>query len=228
MGSAIPSSGIAKMDTWIEEAPVSTNDDRRWHVSRRAFLLIGGTTLAAAGVGGTVGVKLARDDLRPTFDPDGAIGVLGTREMATILALLETLVPADYLNSRQRSTAIINDATREEPGVLTAYQSGAVLLDRAVTDGRFGALSLAERDRVLDDILWRFDAETGGDFESMLSKAARRIERAAHTEEERRFRQLVVRDLLARFFRHAPGKIVGYSNHQGVPGDPRGYTRAPE
>lgn len=207
---------------------MSTNDDRRWHVSRRAFLLIGGSTVAAAGVGGIGGVKLARDDLRPTFDPEGGTGELTPPELETILALVEVLVPAEYFNSRGRSTAIINDATRNEPGVLTEYRSGAALLDSAVPDARFPDLSLAERDRVLDDILWRFDAEKGGDFDSMVSKAARRIERAVHTEGQRRFRQLVVRDLLGRFFRHAPGKIVGYSNHQGVPGDPREYSRAPD
>lgn len=202
----------------------------RGGISRRAF--VAGSVAAGAGAAalGYSGLVIARDDLRPEWDRSSPTGELEPREMATILALAEVLVP-DRLRSRPaRVRQIVNEATRTQPGVLQEYRGGAMLMEElahSAAGSAFPDLSVADREGLLAGILWRYPADTGDSLDDLVTKAKRRLERAWHDGERRRFRQLVVRDLLARLYEDAVPALIGYSNLPGVPGDPRAYAGPP-
>lgn len=202
----------------------------RGGISRRAF--IAGSVAAGAGAAalGYSGLVIARDDLRPEWDRSSPTGELEPREMATILALAEVLVP-DRLRSRPaRVRQIVNEATRTQPGVLQEYRGGAMLMEElahSAAGSPFPDLSVADREGLLAGILWRYPADTGDSLDDLVARAKRRLERAWHDGERRRFRQLVVRDLLARLYEAAVPTLIGYSNLPGVPGDPRAYAGPP-
>jgi hypothetical protein len=150
-----------------------------------------------------------------------------------VLALVETLVPDRYRLPPSRVRHLVDRATGEEPGVLREYQDGVRLLDeRARRRGApaFAALLPDQRDALLDDLLWRYGAEDHGmdrmDRYSVL--LARRLERVRHSGPVRRFRQLVVRDLLRRMYEAAVPLVIGYANLPGVAGNARDYVTPPD
>ena len=200
-------------------------------ISRRAF--VAGTAAGAVGVAGLAysGLAVARDDLRPHLDSSAPTGRLGERRMATILALSEALVPDRFRIESPRVRQVVNQATDREPGLLEEYERGAGFLDD-LSSQSFGAdfheLSAERREALLDELLWRYPAERGEGLDDLIPKAKRRLERVWHREDGRRFRQLVVRDLLRRMYLAGMPLLIGYSNLPGVPGDPREYVRPPE
>ncbi len=200
-------------------------------ISRRTFVV--GTAAGAVGVVGLgySGLAVARDDLRPDLDPSAPTGRLGDRQMATILALSEALVPDRFRIESGRVRQVVEQATDREPGLLQEYERGAVFLD-GLSNQAFGTdfheLSAERREGLLDQLLWRYPAERGEGLDDLIPKVKRRLERIWHREDGRRFRQLVVRDLLRRVYLAGVPLLIGYSNLPGVPGDPREYVRPPQ
>ena len=200
-------------------------------ISRRAF--VAGTAAGAVGVAGLgySGLVVVRDDLRPHLDPSAPTGRLDDRRMATILALSEVLVPDRFRVGSTRVRQVVDQGTEREPGLLGEYERGAVFLD-GLSSQAFGddfhELSAERREALLDELLWRYPAERGEGLDDLIPKVKRRIERVWHREDGRRFRQLVVRDLLRRVYLAGVPLLIGYSNLPGVPGDPREYVGPPE
>jgi len=199
-------------------------------ISRRAF--VAGSLVAGTGVAvlGYSGIGIARDDRRPEFDTSSPTGDLQEAEMVTIEALVQVLVPERIGVGPTRVRQIVGEATRTRPGVLREYRDGVRLLDQLAGEFRgrpFSEISLVERDGILDRILWRYPAESGDLVDDVVSKTKRRLERVWHDDQRRRFRQLVVRDLLTQTYAAAIPTLIGYSNLPGVPGDARAYVSPP-
>lgn len=205
--------------------------DDRAGISRRGLLI--GVGLAGVGIGaaGFGAGPFLRDDWAPELDESAPTGILGEEEMATLLALVEVLIPPRHRAEPADSRIVIDAATSSVAGVLDEYRRGARLLQEASQSSygtRFESLPLGRRERVVDGMLWRYAAESpSGDLADQLIKVQRRLERLRYDEPSRRFRQLVVRDLLHRFYLDRAVALIGYSNIPGVAGDPRAYVNAP-
>lgn len=187
---------------------------------------------AALSGGGYSVLAFVRDDLRPRFDPAGPTGQLSNVEMGGIQALAEVLIPSRLRVREGRVRREVDAATSQEPGVFTEYRNGLRLLDRYAetrSDRPFRELAPDAREEVLDDLLWRYDAEddAGLDPETLTPLMLRRMERVWHRGAVRRFRQLVIRDLLKRLYQAGVPLLIGYTNLPGVPGDPRDYVNPP-
>lgn len=214
-----------------DDAPTRVRGAERSGVSRRTFVVGTGSAVVAVGAGGVAGLRFARDGDRPEFDTSGRTGRLDDGELRALLALLDVLVSPERRASPSENTALIHLATETEPGVLSEYRAGARLLNGWAGErgaGSFAAMVPPAREEVLGAVLWRFEAEDGSGTAAYVTKGRRRLERWAHSGGERRFRELVVRDLLQRYHRRHFWKLVGYRNLPGVPGDPREYVRPPE
>ncbi len=174
--------------------------------------------------------SLKRDDRRPELQSDSDVGTLEPSEIATMFALAEVLVSPSFRESRAQTELLIAEAASRVPGLAATYRAGARLLDdrmRAHRATTFAQASLEERNDLLEFMFWRFEAETGDALHDYRAKFTRRAERVRHSEEERRLRELVVRDLLIRIHRRTAWRVMGYQNYPGIPGDPREYTHAP-
>ena len=217
------------------ERPVRSGHPAEDHeaggISRRAFLLGSAAGVAGLGVVGYSGVAVARDDMRPQFDPSTGTGSLESSEVDTLVALAHVLVPSIYRVNDGLIRAVIDEATNEVPGLHDAYRRGARVLDD-LADRRFAAtfvaISIADRDEILDSVFWRYPAEYRGGMEDLRPKVLRRAERIRNSSELRRLRQLVMRDLLRRLYSAGVPLVIGYSNLPGVPGNPRDYVTPPE
>ncbi len=199
-------------------------------ISRRGFIVGSAAGVAGIGLAGYSGLAIARDDLRPGLDPSTGTGRLSEGERTTLHALAQVLVPDEVRVERFRILALLDRATETEPGLLAEYRSGADTLDVLAAArglGAFAQLDLADRDRVLDAVFWRYPADYQGGRGDIRSKVLRRLERVRNSTEVRRLRQLVVRDLLRRMYVEGIPLLIGYSNLPGVPGDPREYTGPP-
>lgn len=205
----------------------------RKKVSRRAFLSIlgGGALLSASGFGANLGYRIAQDDWRPELLSKGQPGALSDKAMRTLLALSETLVAPDWNPGLPRIQVVITTAVHTIPGLREEYEAGAALLDRRSRRRkarRFASLSSSDQVALLESFLWRFEAESGeSTVQDVQSKGLRRLERLTHSEGERRFRQLVLRDLLYRIHMDAALQMIGYSNVPGRAGNPRDYVGPP-
>jgi hypothetical protein len=147
-----------------------------------------------------------------------------------MLALLEVLVPSTLWPGSEAMTVMVNQATEHVKGVLKEYKAGLFLLDQATRkygmDTSFAEAEIEGRQRILESIMWRYpDAkpETRLYYEVKLYRV---LERLCQSESQRRFRELVVRDLLNRFYSGSMAwKMVGYLRYPGLPGNPREYVQ---
>lgn len=204
-------------------------------IARRLFLLVGGAaTVAAAGAGALLARRenrqWARDAARglapqPELDRSAATGVLDRGDADTIAALAEVVAPPD---APPGALALLRQHVErraaEVAGMLPAYHDAARLLDRTAEDrhaARFAALTRAQRDDVLDALLWSYDAR---------SAVRRTLESLSASAEAAALRRFVVADLAQAFYASPFGwRVVGYGHYPGVPAkDPRDYTRPPD
>lgn len=196
-------------------------------VSRRRFLAgVAGAGVAAGAFGTGAAVVHSRSVRIPAPDPTAGTGRLSGNEMATILALLEVLVPDHLLPPPAMRAAIIDEATLELPGLHREYASAARALDALADDGsgrRFAEITLATRIEVIDGLFWRYGSSAG-----LEDRVRRKLELMVHSEPQRRLRHVAAKDLMIRFHGGALVRYTGYANHPGLPGDPREYTRPPE
>ncbi len=164
---------------------------------------------------------------RPQLEEDSPTGELTPREMATVMALAEVLVPIDggFRGIEEVIERHVRQRTLQTKGYLQEYRKAVALLDEtaeAVTGhGPFMELSKAEREEVVAALLWKYNAD---------DHMVRRLERLFLSKEGLTFRRFIVRDILAAFFRksrQAAWAIVGYDLFPGRPQDPQAYARMP-
>jgi hypothetical protein len=205
-------------------------------LSRRKFLvrtgLLSGTG-AAVYASFALGFKRLLYILRPGLDHAAPTGRLSAQEMDTLIALFEMLLPVTLWPSRGAMVDMVNQATEHVKGVLRAYQDGAYLLDQTArehTPGRRFAVAGREvRQRILETLLWRYAGGKSGTLSYYVGLCYASLERVCQSAPRRRFRELVVRDLLRRFYAGSVAwKMAGYSRYPGIPGHPRASVRPPQ
>jgi hypothetical protein len=198
-------------------------------LSRRRFLLL---TRILSGTGAaiyasfTVGSNRLISILRPGLDRTAPTGRLSAQEMDTIIALLEILLPVTLWPGREAMADMVNQATENVNGILQAYENGVVLLDqtaREYTPGqRFAVAGSEMRQRLLETLLWKYAGGKSGTLSYYVGLCYASLERLCQTAPRRQFRDLVVRDLLRRFYAGSVAwKMAGYSHYPGIPGYPR-------
>jgi hypothetical protein len=203
----------------------------QFRISKRTFLklLAGGM---AVGILSFPPLLYLRNRIKVEFKKELSSGRLSAGELETIIALLEVLLPRKLYSDQEELTKLVNQATQSGDGVFDEYRAGAALLNHMVDIhiGKFGfaKLSLKEREHILDPIMWRYDYIDGDGVVEKVWKFKFTFDRLLHSEIEKRFRELVVRDLLQRFYGRADiaWQFVNYSNYPGVPGNSQEYTRA--
>jgi len=199
-------------------------------MSRRTFLRLMGV-LAGAGGAVSLGVMRLINSHRPLeLDASAPTGRLSEQDMQTMLALLEVLVPRTLWPGREVMAVMVHQATGNVKGVLKEYQAGLSLLDQSAskysTSLRFADAGIEERQRILESMLWRYPGAKPGTLLYYKAKLYRNLEKFFQFESQRRFRELVVRDLLSRFYSGSTAwKMVGYRRYPGLPGNPREYVR---
>lgn len=159
----------------------------------------------------------------PRLDPRSPTGTLSEPEMRTVLALAEVLLPRDRPGmDREFFLQHVYGRTSDTRGYLREYREAVKLLDEKTPGaaGRpdFAGLGLAEREKVLASILWKYRAG-----ESLKARLAL-IFAPGRTLA---FREFVVKDLLAAYYRSpAAWSLLGYAHFPGTPAaDPLEYTR---
>jgi len=162
---------------------------------------------------------------KPKLDENSLTGTLSDAEMRTILALVEVAAPRTKMQSVDHEffQRHVNNKTSNVKGYLKEYREGAKLLDETthkVIDHRqdFVALSVAERNTVLEAILWKYRA-------GAILKP--RVELLLASRTALSFREFVLKDLLAAFYRSGMGwALVGYIHYPGTPAaDPFDYAK---
>jgi hypothetical protein len=187
-------------------------------------------TGAAVYASFALGIKRLLYILRPGLDHAAPTGRLSAQEMDTMIALLEMLLPVTLWPSREAMVDMVNQATGHVKGLLQAYQDGVFLLDqtaREYTPGRrFAAAEGEMRQRILETLLWKYAGGKSGTLSYHLRLCYASLERVCQSAPRRRFRKLVVRDLLSRFYAGSVAwKMAGYSRYPGIPGHPRASVR---
>lgn len=168
--------------------------------------------------------------LRPGLDHTAPTGRLSVQEMDTMIALLEVLLPVTLWPGRAAMVDMVNQATENVKGLLRAYQDGVVLLDqtaRKYTPGRsFAVVESEMRQRVLETLLWKYAGGKSGTLAYYVGLCYASLERVCQSPPRRRFRELVVRDLLRRSYAGGVAwKMAGYLRYPGIPGYPRAAAR---
>ena len=93
-------------------------------------------------------------------------------------------------------------------------------------DTSFANAGIEGRQRILESIMWRYPGAEPGTLLYYKAKLYRGLEWLFQSEPQRRFRELVVRDLLNRFYSGSMAwKMVGYLRYPGLPGNPREYVQ---
>ena len=210
------------------------NRTRGMSPARRRILLGAGASVLVVGAGATVALQRLRLE-PPPLDVAAEPQTLIAREMTVIVALAETLVPARHWIGPEETERLITRAIADTPGLSAAYQDGAVLLEDTAQDKfgeHFAALSVTDRHTVVEELVWMFGAEFGETTPNVrgatrIRGLRRRVERTWLDESRRRFRDLVMSDLLERLYLAAAPCLLGYTNTQGVPGGPRAYVDPP-
>ena len=205
---------------------------RRMSASRRRLLIGLGAAGAVLGAGGIAGVQRFRTAVPPELMRRFGTEPLQEPEMRALVALTEVLVPPRYWIGAEASERLIQDAVAGEPGLGNAYADAANLLNEEA-GSRFATLKIPDRESVLESLFWQFSAEFGETTPHVRGATRvrglkRGVERAWMDERRRRFRDLVVSDLLERLYLAATPCLLGYENTQGVPGGPRSYVNPPE
>lgn len=191
-------------------------------ISRRSFLLTAAAVSAAAA-----GAYVARPNLvkliRPELDVAYPRGVLEDAEMRSIIALGETLAPPEFAPSDSFFRKHVDVVTQSQPGLLREYRRAAALLNTKTAqaygkDTLFQALAPAERDKVLETVLWRFDAS---------DRILRKLEKLAASRDALALRIYIAGPLIEHYYRSSYGwAVVGYESYPGRPPlDPRAYTK---
>jgi hypothetical protein len=203
-------------------------------ISRRKFFLLA-SILSGVGVATyallPLGIRRLIDSWRtPVLDRTAPLGRLSEQEMQTMIALLEILVPMTLWPSREDMATMVNSATEHDKGVLKEYKHGVALLDQAAREHSpglgFAVADSEVRRRVVESLLWKYPGGRSGTLSYQLAKLYRNLERFWQSAPRRRFRQLVVSDLMRRFYTGSIAwKMVGYTRYPGIPGDPREYVR---
>lgn len=209
-----------------------TPRDDPMRLSRRRFLVSAGAGTALAGASGYALYALLRGRgfRRPRLDPGTGTGRLAEEDMLVMLALCEVLVPDRYRPDSSGTRRLLDEATTDTPGLLSAYRGAVDLLRSEAEEGEgaaFESLAPERRDALLGGLLWRVPSHLGEEMGRARSRLLLRLERLWHEEARRRLRELVVRDLLMRLYLHAQPRLIGYANVPGVPGDPRAYVTPP-
>jgi hypothetical protein len=212
-----------------DEIGRSSPPTSRGALNRRKFLLLTGMlsgTGAALYASFSVGSKRLVNTLRPGLDHTAPTGRLSAQDMDTMIALLEILLPVTLWPGREAMADMVNRATENVKGVLHAYQNGAFLLDQAAREhspGRRFAVAESEmRQRILETLLWKYAGGKSGTLSYYVGLCYASLERLCQSAPRRRFRELVVRDLLRRFYAGSMAwKMAGYSRPPGIPGYPR-------
>ena len=204
---------------------------RKRSMSRRRLLIGLGAGGVVVGAGGLLGAQHLLRISPPELDQDRSKASLTARELAVLVALSEVLVPARYWVGKEKTEELIHEAVEETPGLAHAYRDGAKLLDEHAGT-RFDTLSKERRDSTLAGMVWRYSAPFGRRIPDVrgatrLQYLPRQIELAWLDERHRRFRELVMTDLLERLYVAATPCVLGY-NLRGVPNGPRNYVSPPE
>lgn len=202
-------------------------------INRRKFFLLTGV-LSGAGVAiyasRTLGIKQLINSRRiPMLDRDAPLGRLSEQEMETMIALLEILLPVTLWPGRENMVNMVNHATENVKGILKEYRNGLALLDQTAreygTSISFATARLEVRQRILESLIWKYSGGKPGTLSYYVAKVYRGLDRFFRSEPQRRFRELVARDLLRRFYTGSVAwKMVGYARYPGMPGDPREYV----
>ena len=155
---------------------------------------------------------------------------LSNDSVSCIQALIETLVPEHLWHENGEIRRTINGLINADKSVQKEYIDGVMLLNKysiKMNKKQFSSLNRSQRNLVLDIMLSRYNAtQVDSYIGKQISKLRVFIERMILNEPERRFRDLVVRDLLVRFYASdISWGFVKYQNYPGVSGDPREYTR---
>jgi hypothetical protein len=198
-------------------------------LTRRRFLA-GSGILAGTGFFGFRFLHRHTNRLRPRLDRHAPTGRLGEAELATVLALLDVIVAEPMHETREAMAVLVNRATERVPGVLKEYRQGAELLEATAHQagtGSFATATRPDRAAILDAIVWQYPALTGSTFADLAGRSLVRLDRLVLGEPARRFRELVVRDLLTRYYHRYAWHLLPYDNVPGRPGHPRGYTEPP-
>jgi hypothetical protein len=222
------------MDPTPRPAGTSTEEERadtRLLLGRRGFLLGAGAAVVGGVAIGPAAVRRVRAG-PPVFDRDATPGFLPHAELDTIVSLLDVLVSPAHRVERSENVALVQAAAGEIPGVGPAWIEGARLLDRATRVSGFDSYVQAPpsvREAIVEVLIpWRYSAPRDGDARAFVSRVSRRLELVLLPETRRRFRELVVRDILTRFHRRHGWRMTGYRNHPGMPGQPFEYATPPE
>lgn len=197
-------------------------------ISRRKFLL---GTAAASAAAATGAAYIARpylaSELHPELDTSYPVGILDDRNMRAIAALGESLVAAKHAPPTDFFRDFVNDATRNQPGLLKEYRRAAGLLDvssaamfRGQGSTLFADLSRVRRDQVLRSLLWRYSA---------ADRVVRKVEKLLASHNVLAFRIYVMEPMIVYYYRSSYGwAVVGYDSFPGrPPSDPRAYTKPP-
>ena len=195
-------------------------------INRRQFLVIA-ASVAAATAGAYVAKPYVHRFFRPKLDTTYPLGVLREEEMQCIIALGETIVALQSEPPPAFFSDYVNAATQKQRGFLKEYQNAAALLNSTSTGlygvkvaRRFVDLSRAERDKVLQALLWQYRA-----YDSIT----RRMEEVFVSSEALAMRAYVMQPIIEHYYRSMYGwAVVGYVSFPSRPPlDPRAYTRSP-
>ncbi len=191
------------------------------NVTRRRFLLLTGSA-AFVAAGAYVARPYLSKRAHPILDTAYPLGTLRDDEMLTVIAFGEVLVPAAFTPPGNFFREFVDRTTQTQPGYLKEYQRAVRLLDTTAPSFSkvklFRDLTVPERDKVLQALLWRYDA---GD--KIISK----FEKFATSRDASALRQYIMSPLIAYYYRSPYGwAVVGYKHFPGVPpADPMAYTR---
>lgn len=198
---------------------------------RRRFLALGLITAAAGAAVSTwraplrtqARAALARWRPGPVLDATAPTGVPTDTELETLQALAARLLPS---SAGETGVALarghIIDQAAHVPGMLLEYRRAVRLLDTSGTHDRpFAARSVDAQRATLLELFPPYTADAWG---------GRLRARLFTPRDARSARVFVVADLLAMYFRSAPGwATVGYAHFPGVAAaDPLDYTRVPD
>jgi hypothetical protein len=198
-------------------------------LSRRHFL-VGSGVVPSAGVLGLPFLHHQTNRLRPRLDASAATGQLNGSELATLMALLDVIIAEPMHETSDAMALVVTRATQRVPGVLKEYRMGAELLEstaRRRSLASFASATRPDRGAVVEAILWQFPALAGPSIADVAGRALVRLDRLVLNGPARRFRELVVRDLLARYYRRYAWNLLPYDNVPGRAGPPRAYTEVP-
>lgn len=182
---------------------------------RRALLLAtiaaGSTGFAIVKLGAARPASLAMRrwlDPSDTLDPAAPTGALSPHERATLLALAALVLPSASDGHEAFAAAHVDLRARHVAGALAAYRSAVALLDDRSGGPFIGRSADAQRatlERLLPSYAGR---DRLGRWRSRLLEA----------ESERRLHMLVVRDLVAAFYRSPEGwRRAGHPRGYGEP-----------